>query len=42
MYEGKIVEENKTNLIFTNPQHSYTKFLLKASEYNLQPEDFKL
>jgi peptide/nickel transport system ATP-binding protein len=42
MYKGKIVEENKTNLIFTNPQNSYTKFLLKASGYNLQPEDFKL
>jgi len=28
MYKGKIVEENTTANIFTNPQHTYTKALL--------------
>lgn len=30
MSEGKIVEEGNTKLIFTHPQHEYTKTLLKA------------
>lgn len=41
IYKSDIVEENSVAEIFTNPQHNYTKFLLKASGYNLQPEDFK-
>ena len=42
IYKGEIVEENSVAEIFTNPQHNYTKFLLKASGYNLQSGDFKL
>lgn len=30
MYQGKIVEMGKTELIYTNPQHPYTKALLQA------------
>ena len=30
MYKGEIVENNKTNLLFENPKHYYTKALLKA------------
>ncbi len=30
MYAGKIVEEGKTEQIFYNPQHPYTKLLLRA------------
>lgn len=40
IYKGEIVEENSVAEIFTNPQNNYTKFLLKASGYNLLPEDF--
>lgn len=32
MYQGKIVEEGTTDEIFYNPQHPYTKELLKASK----------
>jgi ABC-type dipeptide/oligopeptide/nickel transport system ATPase subunit len=42
MHKGKIIEGNFTAEIFRNPQNNYTKFLLKACGYNLQPEDFKL
>ncbi len=35
MYKGEIVERGETKNIFQNPQHSYTKLLLKAEEYNL-------
>ncbi|KAF1301753.1 MULTISPECIES: ABC transporter ATP-binding protein [Enterococcus] len=46
MYQGKIVEEGTTEEIFYNPQHEYTKKLLKASTigrkgeslYSLQAE----
>jgi len=30
MYAGKIVEEGETEQIFYNPQHPYTKLLLRA------------
>ncbi|WP_417557047.1 ABC transporter ATP-binding protein [Mesoflavibacter zeaxanthinifaciens] len=30
MYQGKIVEQNKTNLIFKHPENEYTKALIKA------------
>lgn len=30
MYQGKLVETGKTEEIFGNPQHSYTKRLLSA------------
>jgi ABC-type dipeptide/oligopeptide/nickel transport system ATPase subunit len=42
MYKGKIVEQDTTINIFRNPQNSYTKFLLKASDYSLHPEDFDI
>ena len=42
MYKGEIVEKGETKNIFSesttmwqNPQHPYTKLLLKAEEYNL-------
>ncbi len=35
MYKGEIVERGETKNIFQNPQHPYTKLLLKAEEYNL-------
>jgi ABC-type oligopeptide transport system ATPase subunit len=40
MYNGKIVEKNKTQELFENPQHKYTKFLLKAEKYDLKYEEF--
>ena len=30
MYQGEIVEQNKTNLIFKHPENEYTKALIKA------------
>ncbi|MDO8548960.1 MAG: ATP-binding cassette domain-containing protein [Ignavibacteria bacterium] len=41
MYNGGIVEKNKSEELFTNPQHQYTKFLLKAEKYDLSYEEFK-
>jgi len=41
MYNGKTVEKNKSEELFTNPQHQYTKFLLKAEKYDLKYEEFK-
>jgi peptide/nickel transport system ATP-binding protein len=38
--KGKIVEQNNTSNIFNNPQHNYTKLLLKASGYNLSYDEF--
>lgn len=35
MYKGKIVEKGEIKNIFENPQHPYTKFLLKAEDYTL-------
>ena len=40
MQRGKIVEQNDTLNIFNNPQHSYTKLLLKASGYDLSYNEF--
>ncbi|RPI69006.1 MAG: hypothetical protein EHM47_13870 [Ignavibacteriales bacterium] len=40
MYNGEIVELNKTKELFENPQHNYTKFLIKAENYNLTRNDF--
>ena len=39
LYKGKIVEQGKTEIIFSSPQHNYTKFLLKAESYDLKYED---
>lgn len=41
MYNGEIVEKGTTKGLFENPQHPYTKFLLKAEKYDLNYEDFK-
>jgi peptide/nickel transport system ATP-binding protein len=40
MYNGEIVEENSSKELFENPQHQYTKFLLKAEKYDLSYEEF--
>ena len=32
MYEGKVIEEGKTDEIFYNPKHAYTKKLLAAAD----------
>jgi peptide/nickel transport system ATP-binding protein len=40
MYRGEIVEKNNSGELFANPQHSYTKFLLKAEKYDLSYDDF--
>jgi peptide/nickel transport system ATP-binding protein len=40
MYNGKIVEKNNSNELFSNPQHPYTQFLLKSESYNLSYDDF--
>lgn len=36
---GKIIEHGPTEKIFTSPSHPFTKFLLKANEYNLSKEE---
>ena len=41
IYKGVIVESGSTSEIFSSPQHSYTKFLLKAGKYNLSSEEIK-
>ena len=40
MYNGEIVEKNNSSELFSNPQHPYTKFLLKAEKYDLKYEEF--
>ena len=40
IYNGEIVEKNNTGELFANPQHPYTKFLLKAEKYDLKYEEF--
>jgi len=42
MYRGKIVEEGLTEEIFSSPKHPYTKYLLKAENYDLSYEDLKM
>ena len=39
LYNGEIVEKDSVNKIFESPGHPYTKFLLKASNYNLSYEE---
>ncbi len=39
MYEGKIVEIDSTENVFNSPEHTYTKFLLKAENYNLKYDE---
>ncbi len=40
MYNGEIAEKNKSEELFANPQHQYTRFLLKAEKYDLKYEEF--
>ena len=40
MYNGEIVEKNSSSELFANPQHNYTKFLLKAEKYDLGYKEF--
>lgn len=40
MYNGEIVEHGATGQVVENPEHQYTKFLIKAGSLNLKPEDF--
>ena len=42
MYRGKIVEKGSTEDIFSSPNHPYTKYLLKAENYDLSYEDLKV
>ncbi len=41
LYDGEIIEEGKTEEIFNSPKHPYTKFLLKAENYDLSYEELK-
>lgn len=41
MYNGKLVEQGISNEIFENPQHAYTKFLLRAEDFSLEYEEIK-
>ncbi len=41
MYNGKIVENNSAENIFTSPEHPYTKFLLKAGKYDLSKKEIR-
>jgi ABC-type dipeptide/oligopeptide/nickel transport system ATPase subunit len=36
---GKIIEKGKTKEIFNSPSHPFTKFILKADDYNLTKEE---
>jgi peptide/nickel transport system ATP-binding protein len=36
---GKIIEKGKTEEIFNSPSHPFTKFILKADDYNLTKEE---
>ena len=41
IYKGKIVEKGGIKSIFENPQHPYTKFLLKAEDYTLSYDEIQ-
>ena len=41
MYKGEIVEKGATDKIFSQPEHPYTKFLMKADSYELSYEELK-
>ena len=40
MYNGTIVERGECKTLFSNPEHPYTKFLLKAESYKLTYDEF--
>ncbi len=39
-HKGRIVERGKTQKIFKNPQHAYTKMLLKSLEFKYNKESY--
>ena len=41
LYNGTIVERGNTGEIFNSPKHPYTKFLLKAENYDLSYDELK-
>jgi ABC-type dipeptide/oligopeptide/nickel transport system ATPase subunit len=41
MYNGEIVEKGKTKELLSEPKHPYTKFLLKAENYDLTYEELR-
>lgn len=41
LYEGEIMEQGNASEIFNTPKHPYTKYLLKAENYNLSYEELK-
>ena len=41
LYDGEIMEQGNTSDILNTPKHPYTKFLLKAENYNLSYEELK-
>jgi ABC-type dipeptide/oligopeptide/nickel transport system ATPase subunit len=41
LYNGEIIEEGATEDIFNSPKHPYTKFLLKAENYDLSYEELR-
>ncbi|MEJ2616926.1 MAG: ATP-binding cassette domain-containing protein [Ignavibacteriaceae bacterium] len=41
LYEGEIMEQGNAAEILKTPKHPYTKYLLKAENYNLSSEELK-
>lgn len=41
LYKGKVVEKGAIKSVFENPQHPYTKFLLKAEDYTLSYDEIQ-
>ena len=41
LYNGEIVEQGNTSEILKTPKHPYTKFLIKAEDYDLSYEELK-
>jgi len=40
--DGAVAEEGDASKIFTSPEHSYTKLLLRAEAYNLSPGELNM